>query len=73
MKCSFITDAEAGLPNGKSLKRSLSGAKTEANNQDGAPPEYLLPGSSERPLMALLPNSSQPEVSKCLEFLWTQD
>uniref|UniRef100_A0A3Q0SS10 Si:ch211-166a6.5 n=1 Tax=Amphilophus citrinellus TaxID=61819 RepID=A0A3Q0SS10_AMPCI len=29
---------------------------------DGAPPEYLLPGSSERPLMALLPHSSQPEV-----------
>uniref|UniRef100_A0A3B5MG32 Clu domain-containing protein n=1 Tax=Xiphophorus couchianus TaxID=32473 RepID=A0A3B5MG32_9TELE len=50
------------LPNGKSLKRSLSNSKGESANQDGPPPEYLLPGSSERPLMALLPHSSQPEV-----------
>lgn len=57
------------LPNGKSLKRSLSNTKTEATNQDGAPPEYLLPGSSERPLMALLPHSSQPEAPSCLRDL----
>lgn len=50
------------MTNGKSLKRSLSNTKTESNYQDGGPPEYLLPGSTERPLMALLPASSQPEV-----------
>ncbi|XP_029998881.1 clustered mitochondria protein homolog [Sphaeramia orbicularis] len=53
---------DSSLPNGKSLKRSLSNTKTEPVNQDGAPPEYLLPGSQERPLMALLPHSSQPEA-----------
>uniref|UniRef100_A0A8D0ATA9 Clustered mitochondria protein homolog n=1 Tax=Sander lucioperca TaxID=283035 RepID=A0A8D0ATA9_SANLU len=59
----------SSLPNGKSLKRSLSNTKTEKNNQDGAPPEYLLPGSSERPLMALLPHSSQPEAPTYLRDL----
>lgn len=52
---------DTSLQNGKSLKRSLSNTKTEAANQDGIP-EYLLPGSHERPLMGLLPNSSQPEA-----------
>ncbi|KAF7660148.1 hypothetical protein LDENG_00286680 [Lucifuga dentata] len=51
------------LTNGKSLKRSSSNTKTEPANQDAAPPEYLLPGSQERPLMALLPNSSHSEVA----------
>ncbi|XP_059193770.1 clustered mitochondria protein homolog [Centropristis striata] len=60
---------DASLPNGKSLKRSLSNTKTETTNQDGAPPEYLLPGSSERPLMALLPHSSQPETPSYLKDL----
>lgn len=66
LKCAFVTGADSSLPNGKNLKRSLSSTKTESTNQDGAPPEYLLPGSSERPIMALLPHSSQPEVSKYL-------
>ncbi|XP_051278786.1 clustered mitochondria protein homolog isoform X2 [Dicentrarchus labrax] len=56
-------------PNGKSLKRSLSNTKTEATNQDGGPPEYLLPGSSERPLSAVLPQSSQPETPSYLKDL----
>ncbi|XP_008280230.1 clustered mitochondria protein homolog [Stegastes partitus] len=60
---------DSGLPNGKSMKRSLSNTKTESANQDGAPPEYLLPGSSERPLMALLPHSSQPETPRYLRDL----
>lgn len=64
-----ITQAQdTALQNGKSLKRSLSNTKTEATNQDGAP-EYLLPGSHERPLMALLPNSSQAEVPACVRDL----
>uniref|UniRef100_A0AAV2MQX9 Clu domain-containing protein n=1 Tax=Knipowitschia caucasica TaxID=637954 RepID=A0AAV2MQX9_KNICA len=46
------------LQNGKNLKRTNT--KTEVANQNGTP-EYLLPGSHERPLMALLPNSLQPE------------
>uniref|UniRef100_A0A3P8W163 Clu domain-containing protein n=1 Tax=Cynoglossus semilaevis TaxID=244447 RepID=A0A3P8W163_CYNSE len=57
------------LTNGKSLKHSLSNTKTESNHQDGGPPEYLLPGSTERPLMALLPASSQPEVPSYLKDL----
>ncbi|KAM4746327.1 LOW QUALITY PROTEIN: clustered mitochondria protein homolog [Anableps anableps] len=60
---------DSSLPNGKSLKRSLSNSKGESANQDGAPPEYLLPGSSERPLMALLPHSSQPEAPSYLKDL----
>lgn len=60
---------DSSLLNGKNLKRSLSNTKTESANQDGAPPEYLLPGSSERPLMALLPQSSQPEVPSYLRDL----
>ncbi|XP_042343829.1 clustered mitochondria protein homolog [Plectropomus leopardus] len=60
---------DSSLPNGKNLKRSLSNTKTETPNQDGAPPEYLLPGSSERPLMALLPHSSQPEAPSYLRDL----
>lgn len=64
-----ITQAQdTTLQNGKNLKRSLSNTKTEAANQDCAP-EYLLPGSHERPLMALLPNSSQPEAPGCLRDL----
>uniref|UniRef100_A0A1A8IWA1 Clu domain-containing protein n=2 Tax=Nothobranchius TaxID=28779 RepID=A0A1A8IWA1_NOTKU len=58
---------DSSLPNGKNLKRSLSNAKAESTNQDGAPPEYLLPGSSERPLMALLPHSSQSETNNYLK------
>lgn len=58
---------DSTLQNGKNLKRSLSNTKTDAANQDDAPPEYLLPGSSERPLMALLPHSSQQEVPSCLK------
>ncbi|XP_040010315.1 clustered mitochondria protein homolog isoform X2 [Xiphias gladius] len=60
---------DSSLLNGKSLKRSLSNTKTESTNQDGAPPEYLLPGSSERPVMALLPHSSQPEALSYLRDL----
>ncbi|XP_026199625.1 clustered mitochondria protein homolog isoform X2 [Anabas testudineus] len=63
------TQTDSSLPNGKNLKRSLSSTKTESTNQDGAPPEYLLPGSSERPIMALLPHSSQPEVPSYLRDL----
>lgn len=61
--------ADSNLPNGKSLKRSPSNTKTETASQDGAPPEYLLPGSSERPLMALLPQSSQPETPSYIKDL----
>ncbi|XP_077377070.1 clustered mitochondria protein homolog isoform X2 [Festucalex cinctus] len=56
----------ANFPNGKSLKRSASNPKAEAANNDCTPPEYLLPGSSDRPLMALLPHSSQPQVPSYL-------
>nr|XP_019956484.1 PREDICTED: clustered mitochondria protein homolog [Paralichthys olivaceus] len=63
------TGADPSLPNGKSLKRSLSNTKTDSTNQDAAPPEYLLPGSTERPLMALLPPSSQPEAPSYLKDL----
>ncbi|KAM9857800.1 clustered mitochondria protein homolog [Aulostomus maculatus] len=60
---------ESSLLNGKSLKRSISHQKTDSANQDGAPPEYLLPGSSDRPLMGLLPQSSQPETPVYLRDL----
>ncbi|TKS78790.1 Clustered mitochondria protein -like protein [Collichthys lucidus] len=60
---------DSGITNGKSLKRSLSNTKTETTNQDAAPPEYLLPGSSDRPLMALLPQSFQPEAAGLLKDL----
>ncbi|KAK1893333.1 Clustered mitochondria protein like [Dissostichus eleginoides] len=56
-------------PNGKSLKRSLSNTKTETSSQDGAPPEFLLPGSLERPLMGLLPHSSQHDAPSYLKDL----
>ncbi|CAL8327513.1 unnamed protein product [Arctogadus glacialis] len=60
---------DGGSPTGRSLKRSLSVPKAEAGVQDGTPPEYLLPGSLERPLMALLPHSSQTEGSVHLRDL----
>ncbi|XP_062238065.1 clustered mitochondria protein homolog isoform X1 [Platichthys flesus] len=63
------TGADPSSPNGKSLKRSLSNTKTDSTNQDAALPEYLLPGSTERPLMALLPPSSQPEAPSYLKDL----
>ncbi|XP_034072275.1 clustered mitochondria protein homolog isoform X1 [Gymnodraco acuticeps] len=56
-------------PNGKSLKRSLSNSKTETSSQDGAPPEFLLPGSLDRPLMGLLPHSSQHNAPSYLKDL----
>lgn len=55
--------------NGKSLKRSSSNTKTDPANQDGVPPEYLLPGAAERPLMAMLPHNTQPEVPSFLQDL----
>ncbi|XP_019722469.1 clustered mitochondria protein homolog [Hippocampus comes] len=61
--------SETSLPNGKSLKRSASNPKPDAANNDCSPPEYLLPGSSDRPLMALLPHSSQPQVPSSLRDL----
>ncbi|TNN54977.1 Clustered mitochondria [Liparis tanakae] len=61
--------ADSSLLNGKSLKRSSSNTKTEAASQDGALHENLLPGSSERPLVALLPQSSQPEAPGALRDL----
>ncbi|KAM8866783.1 clustered mitochondria protein homolog [Synchiropus picturatus] len=64
-----LTHTQTQEPNGKSLKRSLSNTKTEAASQDGTPPDYLLPGSSDRPLMALLPNSSQAEVPSFVKDL----
>ncbi|XP_077417265.1 clustered mitochondria protein homolog [Vanacampus margaritifer] len=60
---------EANVPNGKNLKRSASNPKADAANNDCTPPEYLLPGSSDRPLMALLPHSSQPQVPSYLRDL----
>ncbi|XP_041854801.1 clustered mitochondria protein homolog isoform X2 [Melanotaenia boesemani] len=60
---------DSTFPNGKSLKRSTSNTKAESPCQDGAPPEYLLPGSSERPLMPLLPHSSQPVAPSYLRDL----
>ncbi|XP_013869880.1 clustered mitochondria protein homolog [Austrofundulus limnaeus] len=60
---------EHSLLNGKSLKRSLANAKAESASQDEGPPDYLLPGSSERPLMALMPHSSQPETHSYLKDL----
>lgn len=61
--------ADPSPPNGKSLKRSLSNTKTETTTQDGALPEYILPGSSERPVMALLPQSSQQQAPSYLRDL----
>ncbi|XP_056275747.1 clustered mitochondria protein homolog isoform X2 [Pseudoliparis swirei] len=61
--------ADSSLLNGKSLKRSSSNTKTETASQDGALHENLLPGSSERPLVALLPQSSQPEAPGSLRDL----
>ncbi|KAL0979313.1 hypothetical protein UPYG_G00183520 [Umbra pygmaea] len=55
--------------NGKSLKRSSSNTKTEPPNQDAAPPEYLLPGATERPLQALLPHNTQSEGASFLQDL----
>ncbi|CAG5922769.1 unnamed protein product [Menidia menidia] len=60
---------DSNLPNGKIPKRSLINAKAESTSQDGVAPEYLLPGSSERPLMALLPHSAQPEPPSYLKDL----
>ncbi|KAF3695848.1 Clustered mitochondria protein -like protein [Channa argus] len=60
---------ESSLPNGKSLKRTLSSTKTESTHQDAISPEYLLPGSSERPLMALLPHIGRPVTPSYLRDL----
>uniref|UniRef100_A0A3P9IQH1 Si:ch211-166a6.5 n=1 Tax=Oryzias latipes TaxID=8090 RepID=A0A3P9IQH1_ORYLA len=60
---------DAALPNGKNQKRTVINSKSEVSSQDGSPPDYLLPGSSERPLMALLPHSSQTEAPSYLKDL----
>uniref|UniRef100_A0A4W5MGB3 Clu domain-containing protein n=1 Tax=Hucho hucho TaxID=62062 RepID=A0A4W5MGB3_9TELE len=54
---------------GKGLKRSSSNTKTEPANQEGVPPEYILPGASERPLLAILPHNTRPEVPSSLQDL----
>ncbi|XP_027022642.2 clustered mitochondria protein homolog [Tachysurus fulvidraco] len=48
-------------------KSKRSNNKTEQTNETPSPPDYILPGATERPPLAtLLPTSTYPEVPSCL-------
>ncbi|KAF5905344.1 clustered mitochondria protein, partial [Clarias magur] len=50
-----------------SSKGKRTNNKTEQTNETPAPPDYILPGTTERPPLAtLLPTSTYPEVPSCL-------
>ncbi|XP_029103008.1 clustered mitochondria protein homolog isoform X2 [Scleropages formosus] len=58
----------AGHP-GKAPKRPGNEPKSEQQSPEGVPPDYVLPGSKERPLLPLLPNGMHSEVPNCLTDL----
>ncbi|KAL2092562.1 hypothetical protein ACEWY4_012360 [Coilia grayii] len=61
------TDAPPAGHSSKALKRAASNSKTESTNQETPPPEYILPGATERPPLAtLVPTDPLSEVPSCL-------
>ncbi|KAI4884306.1 hypothetical protein NFI96_025726, partial [Prochilodus magdalenae] len=54
-------------PAGHSTKGKRASNKTEQPNEAPPPPDYILPGATERPPLAtLLPSTTYPEASSCL-------
>ncbi|KAM4051348.1 clustered mitochondria protein homolog isoform 2-T2 [Anomaloglossus baeobatrachus] len=62
-----IGDSSSSENNGKKKKRSTAEQGLEAI--DCSPPEYVLPGSIERPLQALQPISFDNKTPQCLKSL----
>ncbi|KAI1900610.1 hypothetical protein AGOR_G00051700 [Albula goreensis] len=60
------TDSNFGVPSGKGTKRSVNDTKSAQTLVDGPPPEYILPGSQECPLLPLLPNGTHTEAPSLL-------
>ncbi|KAJ8414081.1 hypothetical protein AAFF_G00066790, partial [Aldrovandia affinis] len=52
------------VSSGRGMKRSVSDSKPEP--LEGPPPEYILPGSQDRPLLPLLPNNTHIEAPSLL-------
>ncbi|XP_069615033.1 clustered mitochondria protein homolog [Ranitomeya imitator] len=62
-----VGDSSSSENNGKKKKRSTAEQGLEAI--DCSPPEYILPGSIERPLQALQPISFDIKTPQCLKSL----
>ncbi|XP_062398969.1 clustered mitochondria protein homolog [Sardina pilchardus] len=61
------TDAPPAGHSSKGQKRPANNTKTDQPGQETAPPEYILPGATERPPLAtLLPADPHSEVPSCL-------
>ncbi|KAG7481055.1 hypothetical protein MATL_G00062720 [Megalops atlanticus] len=60
------SELSSGPPSGRASRRSVSDTKSEQPPSEGPPPEYILPGSQERPLLPLLPNGTHTEVPSLL-------
>ncbi|KAJ8263508.1 hypothetical protein COCON_G00159650 [Conger conger] len=54
-------ESPSGVPSGRGTKRSASETKPDQTPLEGPPPDYILPGSQERPLLPLLPNGTHTE------------
>ncbi|KAL4646532.1 hypothetical protein GN956_G10055 [Arapaima gigas] len=63
------TETSGSSHTGKGAKRGTSEPKPEQQTLEGPPPDYILPGSKERPLLPLLPSSMHTEVANCLTDL----
>ncbi|KAJ8285626.1 hypothetical protein GJAV_G00029030 [Gymnothorax javanicus] len=61
-------NSEASPPatSGRGTKRSISDTKPDQTSLEGPPPDYILPGSQERPLMPLLPNGTHTDAPSLL-------
>ncbi|XP_048834447.1 clustered mitochondria protein homolog [Brienomyrus brachyistius] len=60
------TENTPGGQSGRGARRLPSDSKPEQQTMEGPPPDYILPGSKERPLVPLLPNNTHSEVPNCL-------
>ncbi|XP_063051703.1 clustered mitochondria protein homolog [Engraulis encrasicolus] len=61
------TDAPPAGHSSKSAKRAANNSKTDASSQETPPPDYILPGATERPPLAtLVPADPLSEVPNCL-------
>ncbi|KAJ8379812.1 hypothetical protein SKAU_G00005900 [Synaphobranchus kaupii] len=63
---SHTPESPSGAPSGRGMKRSLSDTKPDQTPLESPPPEYILPGAQERPLLPLLPHGSHAEAPSLL-------
>ncbi|XP_064152391.1 clustered mitochondria protein homolog isoform X1 [Anguilla rostrata] len=60
------SESSSGVPSGRGTRRSVSDTKPDQTPLEGPPPDFILPGSQEHPLLPLLPNGTHSEAPSLL-------